>query len=488
MRMAVSYVLVTAAAVVLVDGIVLGLLLPRMLASSNNASRAAVATQAGSDAKRLSVAAVNVARKMPAGTTSTQLMQILGTSRSTLALGLSASHGTAAVSDRQCLAARRAEALVLPDGTVIASSNTIACPAGMRLGLAQYPGSRTQGEQPTANGPVVWAVGRVMDAPAGRLGRGSVVGSVYLEAAAGSGGGLSFAQAKPMLVTGGLVLGFVIPVGTIFGLLSTRRVIRRIKRLAEVTTTVAGGDFRPRVQVSGGDEIGRLEDAFNRMTGRLSAAVNRERLVASASARQTERARITRELHDSISQDLFSLSLLAAGLRKSLGDSGALRPEVEAMQRTAARAMREMQAMLLELRPVDLEDAGLAPAIAGLCQAYQARLSINVTADLGEVSLDPAAEHAVLRVTQEALGNAVRHGQPETILVRLGQVDGAVTVEIRDDGCGFDPQDIADRRGMGLALMQERVSELGGDLRVDAAPGKGTAVVVRLPADRGGMS
>jgi signal transduction histidine kinase len=222
------------------------------------------------------------------------------------------------------------------------------------------------------------------------------------------------------------------------------------------------------------------------MAGRLSDAVDAERLRAGADARQAERARIARELHDSISQDLFSVSLLAAGLRKALRGSPALRPEVAAMERTAARAIREMQALLLELRPVALEDVGLVPAIAELCQAYEARLAIKVTADLDEVALDPAAEHAVLRVVQEALGNAARHGQPETISVRLGQQDGAVTLEVRDDGRGFDPQAIADRHGMGLTLMRERVTELGGDFRLDAAPGEGAAFFVRLPASQDG--
>jgi len=385
MRMAVSYVLVTAAAVVLVDGIVLGLLLPRMVASSNNASRAVVARHAGADAKRLSAAAFYLARKMSAGTSSTQLMRILGTSTQARALGLTASGGTTR-SSRQCLSASPAEALILLDGTVIASSNSAACPTGVHLGFAHYPGGPSQGVQATSYGEVAWAVGWITVFPAGKVGGsvhppnpGRAIGGIDIEAPAGSGAGLSFAQVRPLLETGGLVLGLVIPVGTIFGLLSTRRLIRRIKRLAEMTTTVAGGDFRPRVQLSGEDEIGRLEDAFNRMTGRLSAAVDNERLIASASARQAERARITRELHDSISQDLFSLSLLAAGLRKSLGNTGVLRPEVEAMQRTAARAMREMQAMLLELRPVDLEDAGLVPANAGLCQTYQPRLAIQKT-------------------------------------------------------------------------------------------------------------
>jgi signal transduction histidine kinase len=149
--------------------------------------------------------------------------------------------------------------------------------------------------------------------------------------------------------------------------------------------------------------------------------------------------------------------------------------------------MREMQALLLELRPVALEDVGLVPAVAELCQAYQARLAIKVIAELGDVSLAPAAEHAVLRIIQEALGNAARHGDPKTIRVGLRELNGAVTVEIRDDGRGFDPAEAAERRGMGLALMRERVTELGGSFRLDTAPGDGAAIMVRLPADQDGQ-
>jgi signal transduction histidine kinase len=544
MRMAVSYVLVTAAAVILVDGVVLGVLLPGMLASSYHASKAAgVAQQAGADAKQLSVAAAILSAHLPPGTASTQLLKQLATGRETPALGLAATGHASAQSGKRCLEARSAEVLILPDGTVLASSNPVACPRGTRLGFAARPGLDSQGSAGTARGTVVWAVSPVIKAslaelagalaggqspspavsgpgtpsPAGRSlapvqgspapvvsspapagssparepsakrvpAPGVVLGGVYVEAPAGTA--FPVAQVRQLLVTGGLVLALVIPVGTVFGLLSTRRVIRRITRLAEVTATVAGGDFRPRVPVSGDDEIGQLEDAFNRMAGQLSEAVDAERLRAGADARQAERARIARELHDSISQDLFSLSLLAAGLRKALRGSPELRPELAAMERTAARAMREMQALLLELRPVALEDVGLVPAIAELCQAYQARLGIQVSTELGEVALDPVAEHAVLRVVQEALGNAARHGQPDTILVRLGQQDGTVTLEVRDDGRGFDPQAVGERHGMGLALMRERVAELGGDLRLDAAPGHGAAFLVRLPVSQDGQ-
>ncbi|GGK82391.1 hypothetical protein Sme01_38190 [Sphaerisporangium melleum] len=223
----------------------------------------------------------------------------------------------------------------------------------------------------------------------------------------------------PLLAPGGLVLALVVPVGVVFGMLSTRRLIGRITRLAGVTTAVARGDFGHRVPVSGSDEVGRLEDGFNRMTEQLGAAVEAKRRAARADARQAERSRIARELHDSISQDLFSLSLLAGGMRRAAPER--LQREAKTMERTVARTMREMRALLLELRPVALEDAGLVPAIRKLCHAYQTRLGVAVRASLDEVPLSPAAEHAVLRLTQEALGNAIKHGavRPEVLLLDM---------------------------------------------------------------------
>jgi|SRR5215831_17039169 len=516
--MAISYVLVTAAAVVLVEGVVLGILLPRLLASSSRSSQAAaVADRAEPTAKALTALAASIAAHSPRTPASGQLVQLLAQNSQLRVFGLAVPAGKVPGPGRVCKPMTSVEALISMSGLVLASSRPELCPRGARLAFAARPDMVSQGTLTTSRGGILWAVRPVLYAPGGKLipgpsptvtptpeptfpagsgGKlaspsasppltGEVLGGVYAAAPARPVG-VSFAQVRPLLLAGGAVLALVIPVGTVFGLLSTRRVIRRIKRLADVTGTVAGGDFRPRVPVSGDDEIGRLEDAFNQMTGQLSAAVDAERVRAGADARQAERARIARELHDSISQDLFSLSLLAAGLRRALHADPVLRPEVTAMERTSARTMREMQALLLELRPVALEDAGLVPAVTELCQAYQKRLAIKVTADLGEVSLGPAAEHAVLRIVQEALGNAARHGEPETILVRLNQRNGSVTVEVRDDGRGFDPSAVAERHGMGLTLMRERVTELGGDFQLDAAPGGGATIKVRLPAGQDG--
>ena len=145
---------------------------------------------------------------------------------------------------------------------------------------------------------------------------------------------------------------------------------------------MANGDFGRRVRVSGRDEVSLLEENFNRMAGQLQASLDANRRLAEASARQEERARIARELHDAISQELFSLSVLAGGLRRALPPGPPVLPEVETMERTAGGAMREMRSLLLALRPVALAEAGLAGAIEGVCHAYGERLGIPVRPEL----------------------------------------------------------------------------------------------------------
>jgi signal transduction histidine kinase len=134
----------------------------------------------------------------------------------------------------------------------------------------------------------------------------------------------------------------------------------------------------------------------------------------------------------------------------------------------------------MELRPVALEDAGLAAALEEMCRAYETRLGIPITARINLSNLTPSVEHAVLRVVQEALGNAVRHGNPATIEVDVNGEGEKVTLTIRDDGTGFDLDRVAERHGMGLELIRERVEELGGTVQVVTAPQQGTTVQVTM--------
>jgi signal transduction histidine kinase len=275
-------------------------------------------------------------------------------------------------------------------------------------------------------------------------------------------------------------LVLLVPVGVLFGLLSTGKLIRRIRRLALSTEAMAGGDLRSRIPVSGGDEVGQLEQAFNSMAVRLEKAIRAERDAASSIARRAERNRIARELHDSISQDLFSVSLVADGLRKALPSESKLWRQADSMEQTLQRTRREMRVLLMELRPVALEDAGLAAALHEMCRAYETRLGIPIAARIELSNLGPAVEHAALRVVQEALGNAVRHGNPTTIEVDVHSEGEKVSVTVRDDGTGFDLDRVHERHGLGLELIRERVEELGGSVQVDTTPGEGTTIRVTM--------
>jgi signal transduction histidine kinase len=532
-RMATSYVLVTAAAVIVVEATMLALLLSRTIGPS---AEELVLGQASLDAKAISKAATEAYYGGTAATPEQALTVAVKTLPPDAGLVMEAktrkvradSAGDAPAAAAAAAADGPVEALATPDGSIVRSNAPDLLREGQLLPVELPPNVSGASTRRIDGIDLVWAVAPVIlqpEPPVGQAKPGPVreivksvpgkpvmIGAIYVQIPKGQVARKALGALQPLLAGGGVVLLLVLPVGVVFGLLSTRRLIRRVHRLGGMTASVAGGDFRSRVEVAGDDELGRLEDSVNRMTEQLDAALEAERRLAGAGARQAERARIARELHDSISQDLFSLNLLAGGLRRALPEGDKLRTQAAAMERTASRTMREMQAMLLELRPVALEDTGLAPALEELCRAYETRLGIRVDTALEEVRLDPPAEHAILRVTQEALGNAVKHGDPATIDVRLargavngaanseangeanGEINGAgdgapggrsgdyVTLEVRDDGCGFDAVRVRDRHGMGLGLMRERVTELGGGLEVISGPGAGTTVRVRLPA------
>jgi signal transduction histidine kinase len=417
-------------------------------------------------------------------------------------------------SDPVCdLAPASFAAIVSRDGTVLATSYPACYPVGSRGSDAQagvprkmltfvrwpVPGS---GQVPLPGGTVAWATAPVTlgqaakaTAPAsqgvssgqGAAGPGKVYGMLYLEVPAAAQGTQGVRFSPGLIWAGLIVLAAAVPAGLAFGLLSTRRLTRRLKRLAVLTLEVADGDFGRRVRVSGRDEVSSLEENFNRMAGQLQASLDANRRFAEASARHEERSRIARELHDAISQELFSLSVLAGGLRRSLPAGSPVLPEVETMERTAGGAMREMRSLLLALRPVALEEADLASAIEGVCHAYSDRLGIAVLAefelaDAGSGGLPPAVEHAVLRVTQEAVANAARHADPSQVTVLLHADRSHAWLEVTDDGRGFDLAAApGDAGGLGLHTMRDRVTELDGRLTIDSAPGEGTKVRACFP-------
>jgi len=154
--------------------------------------------------------------------------------------------------------------------------------------------------------------------------------------------------------------------------------------------------------------------------------------------------------------------------------------QARAIEHISEEALRDMQALLIELRPAALDGAGLVPALQEICAAYHDRLGVSVDARLDDVTVPEPVEHALLRITQEACANAVRHGHARQLAVSMTRQDGHVELVVRDTGTGFDPA--APHAGAGLTHIRERVAELGGTVDIDSAPGDGTALTVRMPA------
>jgi signal transduction histidine kinase len=375
-----------------------------------------------------------------------------------------------------------------PDGAAASRLLPAEAVSDLQTGLPPNPKLGSAAVAAAPGGKRVWALvpvgipmsaGTAPDLETSPKGGGQLgtVGYVYVQAPATTG--FVLPQKLPLAA---LVLLLTVPVGVVFGLLTTSSLRRRRRRLAEASQAVSTGDFATRLAPASRDEVGQLERNFNDMTARLNEATERELKLASQNARLAERSRISRELHDSISQHLFSLTLLSGGLERALPPDSPLQAQMGLLSETVATAIHEMRALVLDLHPSALTDKGLGPALDDLCGSYRARLGMEVTARVEPVQLDAAGQHAVLRVAQEAMANAARHADATTVRLELRAVAAGAVLEVADDGRGFDTSPAsAPTGGVGLRLMRERVAELGGELAVDSCPGSGTTVRAFLP-------
>lgn len=199
-----------------------------------------------------------------------------------------------------------------------------------------------------------------------------------------------------------------------------------------------------------------------------------------------ERARVAQELHDSVSQTLFSM-VYEARAAAAKADGGETRQAIAHLEDLAAGALRDMRRLVQELRPKALERDGLATVlrdhVAGLRRLHELAIEDDIAECPG---LTPNQEHALLRIAQEALHNVLRHAPGAHACVRLGPGPDGVGLRIQDDGPGFDPERLSrTERRMGLAGMRERAATARGRLTVRTAPGRGCTIAVTVPVEPG---
>jgi signal transduction histidine kinase len=198
-----------------------------------------------------------------------------------------------------------------------------------------------------------------------------------------------------------------------------------------------------------------------------------------------ERDRLARDLHDALTQRLFSLNLTLEAASATVDvDPAVARETLGQARRLVESALDELRSLIFELRPAALETDGLVGSVrkhADLLQRAHG-LALRVSGDEDGATLDPEVERHLFRVIQEALSNVVRHASASAATVSLDVTPEAVAVVVEDDGVGFDPEErtIASRR-LGLTSMRERMAAVGGELEVTSAPGKGTTVRATVP-------
>jgi PAS domain S-box-containing protein len=232
-------------------------------------------------------------------------------------------------------------------------------------------------------------------------------------------------------------------------------------------------------------EPGEDEKVFLRaVADQAAVAVENARLFSEARGKAAleERQKLARDLHDSVSQALYGIALGVETARELLPDDPERAAEPLDYATTLAEAgMTEMRALIFELRPESLENEGLVAALEKQAAAVQARHGIRVEATFDkepEASLE--AKETLYRIAQEALHNTVKHARAANAVVKLEEDPGGITLQISDDGTGFDAS--ADFPGhLGLNSMRERASRQGGTLEVVSEQGQGVHIVARIP-------
>jgi len=225
------------------------------------------------------------------------------------------------------------------------------------------------------------------------------------------------------------------------------------------------------------EEAERLELAFLRMMRRLEAE-RRRSSSAALRAQEEERARVARDLHDQVNQSLTGVLLRLEATRSEAPPE--LEAEIEETSRLAHQAMDELLTVARQLRPTALDDLGLRAAIAGLVEQLDLPgLTATFECDDDPAGLDPDVQLVIYRVSQEAIGNAVRHSGAARVEVSLAREGERFALTVADDGSGFTFDQATS--GLGLGGMRERAILVGGEIDIESRPGRGTTVRLLVP-------
>ena len=196
-----------------------------------------------------------------------------------------------------------------------------------------------------------------------------------------------------------------------------------------------------------------------------------------------ERQRLARELHDSVSQQLFAASMLLSAITESNEDTKAQKSLLQ-VERMVQQAQLEMRALLLHLRPAALKNRSLTEGLEELLVELQEKVLFDIRYRLEEVSLSKGAEDHLFRIAQETLSNTLRHAQATEVDILFVERDGLAIFRVQDNGIGFKEGE-GKSGSYGLQNVEERAIEIGGTYKIVSVPSQGTIIEVKLPTLKG---
>jgi signal transduction histidine kinase len=296
---------------------------------------------------------------------------------------------------------------------------------------------------------------------------------------------LRFSGALPVVIAAAGLLSLLL---TYFSL---RTIVHPLQHLSEAAEQITWGDLsRLPADVGGVAEIRHLGRVLRDMVERIRGYQQsmRDYIAAIVQGQETERARLSHELHDAAVQDWIATRqrLLLAQRALERGDVPAALKTLDETRQLADSALDELRRMIRGLRPAYLEDLGLLPALGTLVQeAQQARLPVELAVEGEPRRLPPEVELVAYRVAQEALANATQHAQAQQAVVMVSFFAEQLLLSITDDGLGFvppmGPLEMTRAGHFGLVGMRERVLLVGGSLDIQSQPGEGTRILARFP-------
>lgn len=249
--------------------------------------------------------------------------------------------------------------------------------------------------------------------------------------------------------------------------------LRRILNNQSINVTDDGTEISTNIQ--------RLSKKMNLMTASLQSKEN-SRILKSQEIVKQERKRIARDLHDTVSQDLFAASTVLSGIAQNVSqlDVDQVGSQLLAVEEMLQHAQNDLRILLLHLRPVELENKTLSEGFRMILKELTDKSDIEVVYHESILTLPKKIEDNIFRIGQEFISNTLKHSQASRLEVYLNQTENELQLKMIDNGIGFDMDSVYDL-SYGLKNIEDRVEDLAGNLQLLSQPGKGVAMDIRLP-------